>query len=117
MASTGTEKTLFKRIIDGEIPCDKVYEDEDVLAFRDIDPKAPVHVLVIPKQEVASIADVADDVLAGKVMRAAARIARELGLEENGYRLVTNVGDHGGQSVFHWHVHLLGGRQLQWPPG
>lgn len=111
--------TIFQKIIDGEIPADKVYEDADILAFRDIQPQAPHHVLVIPKKPIASIADAGpeDDALIGKIMRVAAQVARDSGLDEDGYRLVTNVGRHGGQSVYHLHIHMLGGRQLGWPPG
>lgn len=111
------EKTLFSRIIEGELYCDKVYEDDDVFAFKDIDPKAPVHILVVPKQPVPSIADVQDPLLAGKVMLVAAKIAKEQGLDSRGYRLVINHGADAGQSVFHWHVHIIGGRVLDWPPG
>jgi histidine triad (HIT) family protein len=111
--------TIFQKIIDGEIPADKVYEDADVLAFRDIQPQAPHHVLVIPKKPIVSMAHAApeDDALIGKLMRVGAQIARDAGLEADGYRLVTNIGQHGGQSVFHLHIHVLGGRQMSWPPG
>lgn len=111
--------TIFARIISGEIPADKVYEDEHVVAFRDISPQAPVHVLVVPRRPLVSVADASDDdaLLLGRVMLAAAQVARQLGLEEAGYRLVTNVGADGGQSVPHLHVHVLGGRQMVWPPG
>ncbi|MFT4977197.1 MAG: histidine triad (HIT) family protein [Myxococcota bacterium] len=111
--------TIFARIISGEIPADKVYEDEHVVAFRDVNPQAPVHVLVVPREPLVSVAHAqpADAELLGRLLLAAARVAEELGLAEGGYRLVTNVGRHGGQSVFHLHIHLLGGRQLGWPPG
>jgi len=111
--------TIFARIISGEIPADKVYEDEHVVAFRDISPQAPVHVLVVPRKALVSVADAGDDdaLLLGRVLLAAAQVARQLGLEEAGYRLVTNVGADGGQSVPHLHVHVLGGRQMVWPPG
>ena len=111
--------TIFQKIIDGEIPADKVYEDADVLAFRDIQPQAPHHVLVIPKKPIVSMAQAGpeDDALIGKLMRVGAQIARDAGLEADGYRLVTNIGQHGGQSVFHLHIHVLGGRQMSWPPG
>jgi histidine triad (HIT) family protein len=111
--------TIFQKIIDGEIPADKVYEDADVLAFRDIQPQAPHHVLVIPKKPIVSMAEACpeDDALIGKLMRVGAQIARDAGLEADGYRLVTNIGQHGGQSVFHLHIHVLGGRQMSWPPG
>lgn len=111
--------TIFQRIIDGEIPADKVYEDDEVLAFRDINAQAPTHVLVIPKRPIVSMATAtdADQVLIGKLMMVAAQVARAEGLEADGYRLVTNIGTDGGQSVFHLHIHLLGGRQMTWPPG
>lgn len=111
--------TIFQKIIDRQIPADIVYEDEHVLAFRDIAPQAPVHVVLIPKKPLVSVAQAgADDaVLLGRLLLAAAQVARELGVDGSGYRLVTNVGQHGGQSVFHLHVHLLAGRQLHWPPG
>lgn len=111
--------TIFARIIAGEIPADRVYEDEDVVAFRDIMPQAPVHVLVVPRRPLVSVADAGEEdaLLLGRLMLAAARVARQLGLEEAGYRLVTNVGADGGQSVPHLHVHVLGGRAMGWPPG
>jgi histidine triad (HIT) family protein len=110
--------TIFTKIIRKEIPADIVYEDEDCLAFRDISPQAPVHVLVIPKKEIKSIADLApeDGPLLGRMMLAIQKLAAELGLEP-GYRVVTNIGPDGGQSVDHLHFHILGGRQLGWPPG
>ncbi len=96
-----------------------VYEDDDVYAFKDINPQAPIHVLVIPKQHIVDVADLKEehDSLAGKLLRVAASIARDLKIERTGYRLVANVGPHAGQSVFHLHIHLLGGRQMTWPPG
>ena len=111
--------TIFQKIIDGEIPADKIYEDEDVIAFRDIQPQAPVHILVIPTKPIVSMATASaeDQVLMGKLMLVAAQVAREQGLEEDGYRLVTNIGQQGGQSVYHLHIHVLGGRQMTWPPG
>jgi histidine triad (HIT) family protein len=111
--------TIFQKIIDGEIPCERVYEDDDVLAFRDIQPQAPIHILVIPKKPIVSMAHATaeDEALMGKVMLVAAQVAREDGLESSGYRLVTNIGQQGGQSVDHLHVHVLGGRQMGWPPG
>ncbi len=112
------EKTIFKRIIDGEIPADKVYEDEQCLAFRDIRPQAPVHVLVIPRQEIASLADVRDEdaALIGHLFVVVRKVAEQLGLE-NGYRTVINCGPDGGQEVDHLHIHLLGRRRMSWPPG
>ena len=111
--------SIFARIIAGEIPADKVYEDEHVVAFRDITPQAPTHVLVVPRKPLVSVAAAGDEdaLLLGRVMLAAAQVARQLGLEEAGYRLVTNVGADGGQSVPHLHVHILGGRPMGWPPG
>ncbi len=112
------DKTIFKRIIDREIPADIVYEDDACLAFRDISPQAPVHVLLIPKQEIRSTDDLqaADQSVAGHLLLAAAKIARQLGLG-TGYRLVVNCGPDAGQVVDHLHIHLLGGRPLGWPPG
>jgi histidine triad (HIT) family protein len=111
--------TIFKRIIDGDIPADKVYEDEWCLAFRDISPQAPTHVLVIPKKEIASVDALSDDdaALIGRLWMVIRNLARQLGLAENGYRVVVNCGSDGGQAVDHLHFHLLGGRKLQWPPG
>lgn len=110
---------LFCRIADGELPADRVAESEEWLAFRDIDPQAPVHVLVIPRRHVESVAELGpeDAGLAGRLVLAAADTARELGVAEDGYRLVTNRGAKAGQSVFHLHVHLLAGRPMEWPPG
>ena len=112
------EKTIFKRIIDKEIPADILYEDHLCLAFRDIAPQAPTHVLVIPKKEIAAVATIADEdqALIGHMYLVIRNIANQLGLE-NGYRVVANCGADGGQAVDHLHFHLLGGRQLRWPPG
>ncbi len=109
---------LFCRIIRGEIPAKKVYENQQVFAFEDIDPKAPTHVLVVPKKHFAGLkeAHAEDAELIGRCHLAAAEIARQRNIE-NGYRTVLNVGPGAGQSVFHLHVHLLGGRALGWPPG
>jgi histidine triad (HIT) family protein len=109
---------LFCRIVSGEIPCKKVYEDEHTLAFDDINPQAPTHVLVVPKKHLRGLkeASLEDMELIGRCHLAAAQIARERGVED-GYRTVLNVGPKAGQSVFHLHVHLLGGRGLRWPPG
>ena len=113
-----TEKTIFKKIIDGEIPADLVHEDDYCLAFRDIAPQAPIHVLVIPKKEIASLADLSDEdqQLVGHIHLVIRDLARQLELG-NGYRVVVNCGSDGGQAVDHLHFHLLGGRQLKWPPG
>jgi histidine triad (HIT) family protein len=108
---------LFCRIARGEIPATIVAETDDCVAFRDIDPKAPTHVLVIPRAHVDSL-DTADDAaLVGKLSLLAARIARDEGITESGYRTVVNTGAAAGQTVFHLHLHLLGGRALHWPPG
>ena len=111
--------TIFQKIIDGEIPADKVYEDDEVLAFRDIQPQAPTHILVIPKKPIVSIADATEDdcSVLGRLLLVAAQVAEAEGIANKGYRLVTNIRDEGGQSVDHLHVHLLGGRQMTWPPG
>jgi histidine triad (HIT) family protein len=106
---------LFCKIIRGEIPSRKVAEDESTFAFDDIAPRAPTHILVVPKKHIDRIADARDSAEVGNVILAAARIARERGLEH--YRLVVNNGEEAGQSVFHFHVHLLGGRKMTWPPG
>ena len=111
--------TLFSKIIRREIPADIVHEDEHVLAFRDIHPQAPVHVLFVPKREIATLDDlVPDDAeLVGRLVVAAAAYARREGLADDGYRVVINCGRDGGQTVFHIHLHLLAGRPLHWPPG
>ncbi len=110
--------TIFGKIIRGEIPAKIVYDDDRCLAFHDVAPQAPVHVLVIPKQAIASLAEATpgDTDLLGHLVVVATQLARTLGLAQ-GYRLVVNCGRDGGQSVDHLHVHLLGGRQLSWPPG
>lgn len=111
--------TIFEKIIAREIPADVVAETEEWLAFRDIAPKAPTHVLVIPKKPLARIdaAQPDDQALLGALLLGAAQVARELGLDQTGYRLVINNGAHGGETVPHLHLHLLGGRPLEWPPG
>lgn len=113
-----SQKTIFKRIIDGEIPADIIYRDERCLAFRDVNPQAPVHVLVIPIQEIASVDELQDEdqELLGHIWLVIKRLAGELKLG-TGYRVVVNCGPDGGQSVSHLHFHLLGGRALAWPPG
>ena len=108
---------LFCKIIKGEIPSTKVYEDEMVYAFLDIDPKAPVHVLIVPKQHVRSIAEPQAEQVAAAMFAAARKIAQEQGVLESGFRCVMNTGEAAGQSVLHLHMHLLGGRSLAWPPG
>lgn len=106
--------TIFKKIIDKEIPADIVYEDELVLAFKDITPQAPVHVVIIPKKEIATVNDVteADEATLGRLIIAAAKIAKEQRIDESGYRLMVNVNKDGGQEVFHMHMHIMGGRPL-----
>ena len=110
---------LFCKIVAGEIPADKVYEDEHVYAFRDIDPKAPVHILIIPKKHIATINDIdhSDNAIIGEMFLAAQTIAKAEGIADAGYRTVMNCNEDGGQTVFHIHLHLLGGRALSWPPG
>ncbi len=109
---------LFCKIIDGEIPSDRVYEDDEVIAFRDINPTAPTHVLVIPRKHIATALDAepADAALLGKLMLAANEVARREGIE-GGVRYVMNVNQGAGQEVFHIHLHVVGGRALSWPPG
>ena len=111
-------KTIFKRIIDKEVPAKIIYEDDLCLAFHDVNPQAPTHVLVIPKKEIASTADATAEhqLLLGHLVLVVAKLAKQLGLS-GGYRVVANCGPDGGQSVDHLHLHLLGGRPLLWPPG
>lgn len=110
---------LFLKIIDRDIPADIVYEDDEILAFKDIQPQAPTHILIIPKRRIATLNDLTPDdaPLIGRMVMVAQNIARSAGLDEAGYRLVFNCNDGGGQSVYHIHMHLLGGRQMTWPPG
>ena len=110
--------TLFGEVIRREIPADIVYEDELCLAFRDINPQAPTHVLLIPKKEIAKLsgAEAGDQALLGHMMLAVAKVARQLGVED-AFRVVVNNGAEAGQSVFHLHLHILAGRKLRWPPG
>jgi len=114
-----TEKTLFEKICDKEIPADIVYEDEQVVAFRDIAPAAPTHVLVIPRKPIPRIneAEPDDQALLGHLLLKAAEVARSLGLGEAGFRLVLNNGADAGETVPHLHCHILGGRKMTWPPG
>lgn len=110
---------LFCKIAAGDIPATKVYEDEQLLAFRDIDPKAPTHILIIPKRHIPSVnaLEEADTDLIGRMVRTLQGLAREEGIDESGYRIVVNTNADGGQTVDHLHFHLLGGRGLTWPPG
>jgi histidine triad (HIT) family protein len=115
---TENSDTIFGKIIRREIPADIVYEDELCLAFRDVHPQAPVHVLVIPKKPIAKLSDAEsqDHALMGHLLLTVKRVAEQLGLT-NGYRTVINTGNDGGQTVYHLHLHILGGRSLSWPPG
>ena len=110
---------LFCRIVAGEIPSDRVHEDDEVIAFRDIAPRAPMHILVIPRRHIASAADLteADGPLLGRLFAVTAEVARGQGITDAGYRIVTNIGRWGGQTVDHLHFHLMGGRAFEWPPG
>lgn len=112
-------KTVFDNILDGTVPVDVVYENEYVLAFRDINPVAPVHVLVIPKRKTVSIVDIgqADTEYMGRFFQAIPQVAALCGLNKDGYRVVVNHGRHGQQTVEYLHAHIIGGRQLAWPPG
>ena len=113
------EKTIFDKILAGEAPADIVYDDEHVLAFRDINPQAPVHIVVIPRRKVGSFAELAalDAADVGAFMQGVSRVASKVGLDGPGYRVVFNCGRHGQQTVGYLHAHILGGRQLRWPPG
>jgi len=110
---------IFCKIVSGDIPGDIIYQDEDVLAFRDLNPQAPVHFLVIPKRHIRSINDLqaSDAALVGKLFLAAKTIAAQEGMDESGYRCLMNCNADGGQTVFHIHLHVLGKRQMTWPPG
>ncbi|RYD22763.1 MAG: histidine triad nucleotide-binding protein [Verrucomicrobiaceae bacterium] len=112
-------KTLFEKICDKEIPATILHEDERCVAFRDISPQAPHHILVIPRKPIPRIglAEESDEALLGHLLLTAAKVAQAEGISETGYRLVINNGAHGGEAVPHLHIHLLGGRQMQWPPG
>ncbi len=108
---------LFCKFVAGEIEPDVVYEDDQVLAFRDINPQAPVHILIIPKKHIATLNELDDQSLAGTLLLTARNIAAQEGISEEGYRTVFNCKQQGGQEVYHIHLHLLGGRQMTWPPG
>lgn len=114
-----TADCLFCKMVSGAIKPDKVYEDAELLAFRDINPQAPVHVLIVPKQHIATLNEMepSHGALIGKLYLAARQIARSLGVADSGYRTVINCNADAGQSVFHVHLHLLGGRVMHWPPG
>lgn len=113
------EECVFCKIIKGEIPTDKVYEDDKVLVFKDIEPQAPVHILLIPKKHIESLNDLDDDdcEIVGYIFMIAKNMAEKFGVSKDGYRIVTNCGKDGGQSVNHVHFHMLAGRSLKWPPG
>lgn len=113
------ETCLFCKMVAGEIQPDKVYEDDHVLAFRDINPQAPTHILVVPKLHIATLNDLdeAHAELMGRLYLAARQLAQQEGIAEQGYRTLINCNEHGGQTVFHLHLHLLGGRHMTWPPG
>jgi histidine triad (HIT) family protein len=110
---------LFCGIVDGRVKANVVYQDERIVAFKDISPKAPVHVLIIPRKHMAGVLDieVEDGALIGEIFQVASRLAKELGIAESGFRVVVNSGADAGQSVSHMHYHLLGGRRMAWPPG
>jgi histidine triad (HIT) family protein len=114
-----SETTIFDKIINKEIPADIVYENKDVLAFKDINPQAPVHVLFIPKIRINTINDIQDNQahLVGQLFLAARDYAKQIGEEDDGYRVVMNCNENGQQTVYHIHLHFLAGRQMQWPPG
>ena len=111
--------TIFSKIINKEIHADILFENDKILAFRDISPQAPVHFLVIPKKEIRTINDITeeDKSLIGELFMVAKEIAKKEGISEKGYRTIFNCNEHGGQTVYHIHLHVLGGRQLEWPPG
>ena len=112
--------TIFSKIINKEIPADIVFESENILAFRDIKPQAPVHILIIPKAEIPKVTDLKSDEhtkLLGEMFETANKLAKQMGIDKDGFRLVFNCGDNGGQEVYHLHMHLLGGRRMKWPPG
>ena len=113
------DKTLFEKIIDREIPAEIVFEDDYVIAFNDIDPKAPIHILIVPKKVIRSINDIGenDKDLIGKMFLVARNLAKEKGIDKSGFRTIFNTNDDGGQTVYHLHLHLIGGRQMKWPPG
>ncbi len=110
---------LFCKIRDGEIPADIIYQDDDVMAFNDVNPQAPTHLLIIPKKHLSTVNDVepTDELMMGKLFSAAKKIAAEKGISDDGYRLVVNTNEQAGQTVFHIHMHFLAGRNMAWPPG
>jgi histidine triad (HIT) family protein len=113
-------ETIFHKIIKKEIPADIVFENEKVLAFKDINPKAPIHILIIPKEEITQVTEIKGKkhaALLGEMFNAANKIAKDMKIDKDGFRLVLNNGNNGGQEVYYLHMHLLGGRQMNWPPG
>ncbi|MDX1398699.1 MAG: histidine triad nucleotide-binding protein [Oceanospirillum sp.] len=110
---------LFCKLVAREIPADIVFEDDDVIAFRDIAPQAPTHILIIPKRHISTLNDLTEEdcALVGRLQFTAQKIAKEVGIAEDGYRVVMNCNEAGGQTVYHIHMHLLGGREMTWPPG
>lgn len=114
-----SEETIFAKILSGEIPSTKVYSDDEFYAFRDVNPAAPTHVLVIPRKPLAKVTDATEEdaALLGRLILVANKIAHQEGLEKQGFRYVINCGEWGGQTVFHLHLHILGGRPMAWPPG
>jgi histidine triad (HIT) family protein len=108
---------LFCKMVTGDIKPDVVFENDHILAFRDINPQAPVHILIIPKRHITTLNDLDDAQLGGQILQVAVELAKQEGLAEEGYRTVFNCNNNGGQAVYHLHLHLLGGRQMAWPPG
>ncbi len=113
------EETIFSQIINKKKPAEIIFEDEEVIAFKDINPQAPVHVLIVPRKPIPKLtdADESDTAILGKMVMVARQIAKDFGLDEDGFRLLLNEGKNGGQTIYHLHFHLLGGRRLMWPPG
>ena len=113
------DNCLFCKIVAGEIPCKKVYENKSIIAFQDIDPKAPIHILVIPKKHIRSINELkkSDKIIAGELLLAAQKISEIEEINESGFRTIFNTNDDGGQTVYHIHMHIMGGRKMTWPPG
>ena len=113
------EETIFSQIIKKKKPAEFIYEDEEVVAFKDINPQAPVHVLIVPRKPIAKLteAEESDTAILGKMVMIARKIAKDFGLDEDGFRLLLNEGKNGGQTIYHLHFHLIGGRRLMWPPG
>ncbi|MCK4754734.1 MAG: histidine triad nucleotide-binding protein [Calditrichia bacterium] len=113
------EETIFSQIINKKKPAEIIFEDEEVIAFKDINPQAPVHVLIVPRKPIPKLTDAeeSDTAILGKMVMVAKQIAKDFGLDEDGFRLLLNEGKNGGQTIYHLHFHLLGGRRLMWPPG